>query len=239
MSPTAAMNVAATMTLTPGTVISRLISGQDSASAAMSCSTAAISVSRKSIWRSARVDGLALLGRQLLLGQPAAALDAEQVRRGRAALQAAHQHRVDLVLGPRARANQLRAPRQAAAHRPDALVRDPDAIELSGPQQLGQRLRVEAVGLRAGLADAGVVRRDDDHPATCGSMIRGDRPRVASHLQRDPITRIEALREQLQRLGPGLDPPRRPQPALRHDRDLAEVAMDIQRDRSHLSSSRR
>jgi hypothetical protein len=33
MSPTAAMNVAATMTLTPGTVISRLTSGHDNASA--------------------------------------------------------------------------------------------------------------------------------------------------------------------------------------------------------------
>ena len=53
MSPTAAMNVAATITLTPGTVISRLTSGHDSASAAISCSTCAISVSRKSTWRTA------------------------------------------------------------------------------------------------------------------------------------------------------------------------------------------
>ncbi len=51
MSPIAAMNVAATITLTPGTVISRLTSGHDSASAAISCSTAAISVSRNSTWR--------------------------------------------------------------------------------------------------------------------------------------------------------------------------------------------
>jgi hypothetical protein len=48
MSPTAAMNVAATITLTPGTVSSRLTCGQDSASAAMSWSTSPISESRKS-----------------------------------------------------------------------------------------------------------------------------------------------------------------------------------------------
>ena len=53
MSPIAAMNVAATITLTPGTVISRLTSGQDSASAAISASTAAISESRNSTWRMA------------------------------------------------------------------------------------------------------------------------------------------------------------------------------------------
>jgi len=47
------------------------------------------------------------------------------------------------------------------------------------------------------------------------------------------VTRIQARREQLQRLGPRLDAARRPHPALRDDRDLAEVAMDIQRYRSH------
>ena len=47
------MNVAATITLTPGTVISRLTSGQDSASAAISRSTCAISLSRKLTWRMA------------------------------------------------------------------------------------------------------------------------------------------------------------------------------------------
>ena len=53
MSPTAAMNVAAQITLTPGTVISRLASGESSDSTAIKRSTAAISESRKSIWRSA------------------------------------------------------------------------------------------------------------------------------------------------------------------------------------------
>ena len=51
MSPTAAMNVAATITLTPGTVISRLTSGHDSASAAINFSTSPISASKNSTWR--------------------------------------------------------------------------------------------------------------------------------------------------------------------------------------------
>ena len=194
------MNVAATMTLTPGTVISRLTSGQDSASAAMSCSTAAISVSRKSTWRSAGVDGLALADRQLLLGQPAAALDAEQVRGGRAVLQAAHQHRVDLVLGARARADELRAAREPAPHRADALVRRPDAVELAGPQQLGQRPGVEAVGLRSRLADAGVARRDDDHPRD----MRLEDPRRSPTRCRSPPARPSRARRGSARTAPTL-----------------------------------
>src|SRR3954447_21802803 len=68
--------------------------------------------------------------------------------------------------------------------------------------------------------------------ATCGSRISVI-AHVAGHLQRDPIARIEAPSEQLQRLGPGRNAAPRAQPALRDDRDLAEVAMDIQRYRSH------
>jgi hypothetical protein len=81
----------------------------------------------------AGVDRLALAEHQLLLAQPAPALDAKEVRRGRPVLQAAHQHRVDLVLDPRARPNQLRAARQPAAHRAHTLVGRPDAVELPRP----------------------------------------------------------------------------------------------------------
>jgi hypothetical protein len=49
-----------------------------------------------------RVDGLALLDRELQAGEPLEALDPEQVRAGRSALQAALQDSVDLVLGTRA-----------------------------------------------------------------------------------------------------------------------------------------
>ena len=188
------MNVAATITLTPGTVISRLTSGQLSASAAMTCSTAAISPSRKSTWRHRRVDGLALDDRQLLLGQPGAALDTEQIRRRRAVLQTAHQRRVDLVLRARPGPHELLAARQPPAHRADPLVGRPHRVELTGPQQLGQRTGVQPVGLRARLPDPGVRGRDDDHPRDMPLENPGDLPRVAGHLQRDEIARRQAPR---------------------------------------------
>ncbi len=144
-----------------------------------------------------------------------------------------HQHRVDLVLHARAGAHELGAAREAPAHHAHALIRGPDAIELAGPQQLGQRARVEAICLRARLTDPGVGRRDDDHPRDVRLEDPRDRPRVAGDLQGDPVTRIQARREQLKRLGPRLDAARRPQPSLRDDRDLTEIPMNIQRYRSH------
>ena len=78
------------------------------------------------------VDGLALLQRQLLLGEPAAALDAEQVTRRRAALQTPHEHRVDLVLSARARTDQLAATRRAPTHHADTLIGYPDRVQLQG-----------------------------------------------------------------------------------------------------------
>src|SRR3954454_6776609 len=109
MSPTAAMNVAATMTLTPGTVISRVTSGHDSASAAIRCSTAGDLALEEIDLAHGGVDRLALTDRQVLLGQPAPTFDAEEVRRRRAVLQTAHQRGVDLVLRARASVRELRA----------------------------------------------------------------------------------------------------------------------------------
>jgi hypothetical protein len=71
-----------------------------------------------------------------------------------------------------------------------------------------QRARVEAIGLRSRLADAGVARRDDDHARHVRLEDLRDRPRIARHLQRHQIARVETLREQLQRLRPRLDPAR-------------------------------
>jgi len=63
----------------------------------------------------APIDGLALVVGQLELGQPHATAPAEGVAHRRAALERAHQHRVDLVLAARALTHQLRAARQAPA----------------------------------------------------------------------------------------------------------------------------
>ncbi|HVH94027.1 MAG TPA: hypothetical protein VM688_03850, partial [Nocardioidaceae bacterium] len=68
--------------------------------------------------------------------------------------------------------HELRAAREPAAHRPDALIGRPDAVELAGPQQLGQRAGVEAIGLRARLPDPGVARETTITRATCRSRIR-------------------------------------------------------------------
>jgi hypothetical protein len=51
MSPIAARNVAAQITFTPGTLISRLASGHESIWRAINRSTSAISASRNSTWR--------------------------------------------------------------------------------------------------------------------------------------------------------------------------------------------
>lgn len=180
-----------------------------------------------------RVDRLALGERQLLLAQPSAALDAEEVGGGRAVLEAAHQPRVDLVLRARPGADQLRTPRQAPAHHADALIRRPDPVKLASPQQLGQGSGVEAVGVRPSLADSGIARRDDDHARDMLLEDPRDLPCVAGHLQRDPVARIEALRKQLKRLRPRRDATPGTQLAVGDDRDLAEIAVHIQRDCSH------
>jgi hypothetical protein len=140
---------------------------------------------------------------------------------------------VDLVLDPRACPDQLGPAREAPPHRADPLIGRPHPVKLARPQQLRQRPGVEAIGLGSGLADAGVCRRDDDHPRHMRLEDPGDRPRVAGDLQRDPVTRVQALREQLKRLGPCLDAARRAQLTVGDNRHLAEIAMDIQRYRSH------
>ena len=80
---------------------------------------------------------------------------------------------MDLVLHPRTRLDQLRAPRDPAAHHPPALVRHPHTVQRSGGQQLGQRQGVQAIGLRPGMADTRVTRGDHDHPLD----VRLDDPR--------------------------------------------------------------
>ena len=226
MSPTAAMNVAATITLTPGDGHQPLDLGPGQRLGGDQLLDLRRSpLSRKSTWRRPASTVSRSLTGSCCSASQRPALDAEQIRRRRAVLQAAHQHRVDLVLRARARPHQLRAAREPAAHRADALIGRPHPVELPRPQQLGQRPRVEAIGLRARLADAGVARRDDDHPRDVRLEDPRDRPRIARHLQRDPVARVEALREQLQRLRPRLrsgppsaaGPPRRSPPRRSRD----------------------
>jgi hypothetical protein len=143
----------------------------------------------------AAVERLAFLDRQLELGQPRAARSAEQITDVRAALQPPNQDRVDLVLDARARLHQLRPAGQPPAHHPRALVGHPHAVQRARRQQLGQRPRVQAVGLGSGVTDPGVTRRDNDHARDVRLDDPRDLPRIAGHLQHHPVIAAQALRE--------------------------------------------
>jgi hypothetical protein len=166
------MTLAAQIRFTPGTVINRRISGHPSACWAISRSTAAISPVEELDAAQPGVDRLTLLERELETREPPAALDAKQVRARRLALQAALQDRLDLVLGPRPGAHELLTTREPATQHAAALVRHPHRLKLPGPQQPGQRARVEPVGLRARPDDPGVIRLTTTTRSTCGSRIR-------------------------------------------------------------------
>jgi hypothetical protein len=140
---------------------------------------------------------------------------------------------VALVLRARARPDQLAAPSQPPPQRPRLFVGHPQPVQRAGREQLGERAGVEPVGRRARLPDSRVARMHDQHLADVRLEDPRDLPRVAGHLERHPIACAEALREQLQRRRRGLDPARRTDLARLHDRDLAEVAVDLQPDAPH------
>jgi hypothetical protein len=212
--------------LTPGTVISLRTSRDRSASRDEPLDRGDLCVEELDVAQRA-LDRLCLLDRQFERTQPPASLDPEQVRHRRLALQAAHQHGVDLVLGARARAHQLLPAREPAAHHAAGLVGHPYRVQLAGPQQPRQRARVEPVGLRPRLTDPRVVRAHHHHPAHVPLENPGDLPRPAGHLQPHPILAPEAAGEQLEHVRRGLDPPRRPHPPGLTDRDLTEIAMHV------------
>ena len=63
-----------------------------------------------------------------------------------------------------------------------------------------------------------------------------DRKRRPGRLERHLIVGRQTLSEKLELLGRALHPPSQPQPRLVSDRDLTEVAMHIQRHRSHVAA---
>jgi hypothetical protein len=77
--------------------------------------------------------------------------------------------------------------RESAPHRADALVGPPDRVELPHPEPLRERASVEAVSLRSRLADAGIRRRDDDHPSRVRLQHARNLPGVTGHLERDVV----------------------------------------------------
>ena len=150
------MKVAALITFTPGTVISRRISGERSASVAIRCSIAAISDSQKSSWRrqpstvscsSAGSSSDSSQRRPLTPKRSETAGFLTSLRISAAWISFFALVRTD---------QQLAAALKAPAHRPGLLVGHPDRSQRSRRQELRQGAGVEAVGLRPGRADAGV-----------------------------------------------------------------------------------
>src|SRR5215204_4591850 len=156
MSPTAAMNAAAVIAPTAGTLISRRISsqaqglGSDHLLDRGELGLAELDLAHRA------VDRLALGRRQLELGQPLAAGLAEEVAEAGLWDEPPHQRGVDLVLGRGSGADELASALKPPPHRLRRLVGDPDRLELAGGQKARKRPRVEAIGLGAGLAHAGI-----------------------------------------------------------------------------------
>ena len=199
MSPIAAINVLAVITLTPGTVISRTHVGMAQRLAGDRAVQAATSASRKSTWRRHPAS---------VSRSSAGNSSADSHRRPRTPntsltggrpCKPPDQHRVDLVLRARARTHELVAPRQPPAHRARPLVGHPHRVQLTGGQQLGQRAGIQPVGLRARPADPGVMRTDHHHTRHVRLEDPRDLPRVARHLQRDDVGQSKTGRKQLKR----------------------------------------
>src|SRR5439155_6295500 len=110
----------------------------------------------------------------------------------------------------------------------------PHLRQKASREQLRQRARVALVGLRARLRRVLDRFRIGEHNATDMSLDDPrNRERVAGRLEHDLIIRRETLREQLERRRRRLDPPRTADPSTLRDRDLAEVAVHIQRNEAH------
>jgi hypothetical protein len=118
-----------------------------------------------------RPDRAALVGRQVLLGQPRPALATEQVGGRAARHEVAMQNRLHAVLQPGALANDVRAAGDLATPGLGLGVGDPHPGQKAGGQQLRQDRRIDLVGLHARLGNRpGLLRIADDDPLDCSSL---------------------------------------------------------------------
>jgi hypothetical protein len=95
--------------------------------------------------------------------------------------------------------------------------------------------RRSVFALRRSSSGRAIRLHDDDAP-DMRSEDAGHPERDAGRLERHLVIVAEALREQLELLGCGLDAARRADLAVLGDRDLAEVAVDVKADEAHLAS---
>ena len=228
MSPTAARKVAAAIRLTPGTVISRLTSAESSAAGDQRLDRGDLLARGSRSGAGSRRPSRAS-SRQLELAQPAAAALAEQVATGgRATSGGASARR-----GPRSwracapgPAGSRRASRRRSARVCSSGIQT--AVQRARGEQPRQRAGVEPVGLRPRLPDPRVGRVDDHHPADVRLDDPRDLPRVAGHLERDLVVEPRLCANSSSAAGVvSIRPAERTSPVL-DDRDLAEVAVDVE-----------
>ena len=234
-SPIAAKKLAATIALTPGTVISRLIS--------------ALSKSDLS-------DQLLHLGDLLIEELDLANAARQRSRAPRAPARARRATRgPSRRTGPRpedARSAGASARRGSRSSRACGRARAGRAATAAGASPTWQRSGTQTASSSPAASSFASVRasrrsvfarawRIPVSPgettitrATCRLEDPRDLPRVRCHLQRHTVIRREALSEQLKTLGRGLDPPGRADAPALADRDLAEIQMHVQPDSSHL-----
>ena len=226
------MNVAAQIRFTPGTVISRRISGHPSACWAISRSTAAISVSRNSMWRiPASTDSRSSSGSS----RPASHRRPLTPNRSEHGGLPCRRRCSTAWISFFARERECTSCSRRASRRRNTRQRSSGIhTDSSSPDHnsLRQRARVQPVGLRARLRDPGVIRADHDHPVDVRLEDPRDLPAAARHLQRHPIRRHQALRQHLQPLRRARHPTAGADLAVLTDRDHAEVTVNIQADRS-------
>ncbi len=180
-----------------------------------------------------RLDGVILVRWQMLIIEPAAAFDAEQVRERTALHQIAVKDRLHLVLQPGALFDQLRASGDLSTQRLCLLIGDPHRRQVVRGQQLGEDRSVDLVGLDLRLRDRACLHRvRHDHTRDARLDHADDRVRVARRLNRNLILRPKALGENPQHLTADLDLSGVPDRPVLPDRDLRELAMHIQTDTS-------
>src|SRR3954469_18712198 len=202
MRPMVAIIVAAVVASAPGIVSRRRMSPEASTCPAIAPSMTASSSLRKSIWRrqpsrvwrsSAGSSSVAIHWRPALPNRSLTSGRAIRLRTRTA----------DLVLGPRALADELGPARGEPPQRARGLTRDPHLREQIRGQQLGQGAGIDAVVLDLGVADRPDLHRAGEHDVgDVAAQDAGDGQRVTGEFQHDAIIGGQARREQLQRLAP-------------------------------------
>jgi hypothetical protein len=145
------------------------------------------------------------------------------------------QDREDRVLGARPVPDEPGPACHAPAQRAGDLIGLPGALEHPSRQQLRERLRVVMVGLLLGLRDRlQPPRVDDHHLRDVRTDDPRDRQRVTRGLQRDAIGWLKLLDELLKRPRRGRYSWCAANIAVLPDRDLAEIAVNIQTDAAPL-----